>query len=91
MPPLGLKSQKVDSAPKNGPNLIYDSLLEAYEHVVWFSDKNFSAPIFHPSQGVNPTPPKKKTYTQARLHTLSTFPKGAMHQNLHIRTINLVV
>ena len=40
---MSKKCQKVDSAPKNGPNLMYDSLFEAYGHVVWFSDKNFFA------------------------------------------------
>ena len=49
--------KKVDSAPKNGPNLMYDSLLEAYGHVVWFSDKNFFAPKFSPLPGVK-TPQK---------------------------------
>ena len=44
--------KKVDSAPKNGPNLMYDSLLEAYGHVVWFSEKNnFRPPIFAPPRG----------------------------------------
>ena len=43
----GLKCQnKVDNAPKNGPNLMYDSLLEAYGHAVWFSNKFFFAPQF---------------------------------------------
>ena len=34
MPLLGLKCQKVDSAPQNGPTMIYDGLFEAYGQVV---------------------------------------------------------
>ena len=49
-------SKKVDSAPKNGPSLMYDSLLEAYGHAVWFSDKKIFAPQFSPLPGGKNTP-----------------------------------
>ena len=51
MPPLGHKSKrrvcthtkKVDSVPKNGPNMMCDGSLEAYGQVVWLFDKNYFA------------------------------------------------
>ena len=43
--------KNVDIALKNGPNLMYDGLLEAYGQVVWLSKKNFLHPLFLPLSG----------------------------------------
>ena len=39
-PILVLSLPFYDKEKQNGPILMYDSLLEAYGHVDWFSDKN---------------------------------------------------
>ena len=52
-------SKKVDSASKNGPNLMYDGLLEAYGQVVWLP--GISTPPILPCPGGKNTP-KTCTY-----------------------------
>ena len=46
------KVRKIISALKNGPNLMYDGLLEACGLTRWLSNKKKLTAKIHPSQGV---------------------------------------
>ena len=49
-------SKQGDNAPQNGPNLIYDSLLEVYGQVDWLSNKKNFDPQFLSLPGGKNTP-----------------------------------